>query len=228
MRSRKIGILELVAATAALQNRLAPSFWIDLAVKRQYYSVILQAVSVWSLACGHASHYTTFSGLGQRKDLLPADLDLVFFAAPTQQSMLAYSRAAIFRARGACVVLAGPHARAYPEDCAHHADIVVTDCDRQVVEDIFAGQIDPGSIVACGRLLADLPLVKERAPRSQGSCQSKRHLRQHHSYSQTASNTLLVEKQRISYKLIGHELISRFGEYGFLVPRYCSISASDS
>lgn len=164
MRSRKVGVLELIAATATLHNRLAPSFWFELAVKRQYYSVMPQAVSVWSRARGHDTHYATFFGLGRPEDLLPADLDLVFIAAPTQHCMLAYALAAIFRARGACVVLSGPHARAYPEDCARHADIVVTDCDRRLVEDILAGQVDPGSILACARPLADLPMVEEREP----------------------------------------------------------------
>jgi hypothetical protein len=59
-------------------------------------------------------------------------------------------------------VLAGPHARAYPTDCARHADIVVTDCDRQVVEDILAGHVDLGCIVKSARRLADLPMVEER------------------------------------------------------------------
>lgn len=53
---------------------------------------------------------------------------------------------------------------AHPEDCVRHADIVVTDCDRHLVEDILAGPIGRRSIVANARPLADLPLVEEREP----------------------------------------------------------------
>ncbi len=162
MQKAKVGILELIASTAALHSRLSPSFWIELAIKQQFYSVMPQAVSVWSRMRGHETHYATFYGLGRPEDLLPQDLDLVFLATPTQHSMLAYALAAIFRNRGARVVLAGPHARAYPADCARHADIVVTDCDRLLVEDIIAGRVDSGSIVRSTRALSDLPLVEER------------------------------------------------------------------
>lgn len=161
MRRLKVGILELIASTAALHSRLRPSFWAELAVKRQYYSVMPQAVSVWARARGHDVRYATYLGLGRPEDQLPAGLDLVFMATPTQHSLLAYALCAIFRARGARVVLAGPHARAHPEDCARHADIVVTDCDRQVVEDILSGHYDPGAIAKSGRPLADLPMVEE-------------------------------------------------------------------
>lgn len=162
MRKPKVGVLELIASTAALHSRLKPSFWIELAVKRQYYSVMPQAVSVWARARGCETHYATYLGLGRPEDCLPADLDILFLATPTQHSLLAYALAAIFRARGARVVLGGPHARAFPADCARHADIVVTDCDRQVVDDILSGAIGPGSIVASARPLAELPLVEER------------------------------------------------------------------
>lgn len=164
MRRCRVGVLELIAATAALHSRLRPSFWAEIAIKRQFYSVMPQAVSAWSRMRGHETHYATFYGLGRPEDLLPNDLDIVFLATPTQHSMLAYALTAFFRARGARVVLGGPHARAYPEDCARHADIVVTDCDRQLVEDILAGRIDPGSIVSSARPLAELPLVEEREP----------------------------------------------------------------
>ncbi len=164
MRRGKVGVLELIAATAALHSRLRPSFWAEVAIKRQFYSVMPQAVSAWSRARGHETHYATFYGPGRPEDLLPDDLDIVFIATPTQHSMLAYAVAAIFRARGARVVLAGPHARAYPEDCARHADIVVTECDRQLVEDILAGQFGPGSIVRSARPLTELPMVEEREP----------------------------------------------------------------
>jgi hypothetical protein len=162
MKKAKVGVLELIASTAALHSRLRPSFWFELAIKQQFYSAMPQAVSVWSRMRGHETHYATFYGLGRPEDLLPHELDLVFLATPTQHSMLAYALAALFRGRGARVVLAGPHARAYPADCASHADIVVTDCDRLLVDDIIAGRVDSGSIVRSTRALSDLPLVEER------------------------------------------------------------------
>lgn len=55
MRTSGIGVLELIASTAALHSRLRPSFWAELAVKRQFYSVMPQAVSVWARARGHES-----------------------------------------------------------------------------------------------------------------------------------------------------------------------------
>lgn len=162
MRRLRVGVLELIASTAALHSRARPSFWIELAIKRQFYSVMPQAVSVWARSAGHRVHYATFFGLGRPEDQLPGDLDIVFIATPTQHALLAYALATIFRARGAKVVLAGPHARAFPEDCIRHADIVVTDCDRQLVEDILAKHVDPGAIVKSARSLADLPMVEER------------------------------------------------------------------
>jgi hypothetical protein len=162
MRRLKVGILELIVSTAALHNQLRPSFWAELAIKQQFYSIMPQAVSVWARAKGHDVYYATYFGLGRPEDKLPADLDLVFLATPTQHALLAYALSAICHARGAKVVLAGPHARAYPEDCARHADIVVTECDRQVVEDILAGHVDPGSALRSARPLADLPMVEDR------------------------------------------------------------------
>jgi hypothetical protein len=48
----KVGVLELIASTAALHDRLRPAFWMELAVKRQFYSVMPQAVSVWARRFG--------------------------------------------------------------------------------------------------------------------------------------------------------------------------------
>lgn len=66
---------------------------------------------------------------------MPDGLDILFLSTPTQHAALAYALATIFRRRGVRVVLAGPHARAFPEDCARFGDVVVTTCDRALVED---------------------------------------------------------------------------------------------
>lgn len=158
-----VGVLELIASTAALHNRLNPAFWAELAFKRQLYSVMPQAISVWARHKGCETHYATYLGVGRPEDCVPAGLDVLFVSTPTQHSAIAYAVAAIHRARGTRIVIGGAHARAYPSDCLRHADIVVTDCDRQVIEAILAGEVAPGTIVKSARPLAELPLVEERA-----------------------------------------------------------------
>lgn len=163
-KPKRVGVLELIASTAALNDRLTLSFWAELSVKRQFYSVMPQAVSVWARQSGHQVFYATYSGIGRPDQLLPDDLDFVFISAPTQHCALACALAKIFRANGARIILGGPHARAYPQDCARFADIVVSDCDKLVIMEILAAAIDPGSIVKSKRPLRELPLVEERAP----------------------------------------------------------------
>jgi len=165
----RVGVIELIASTAALFSTLTPAFWIELQVKRQLYSVMPQAVSVWARQRGWQTHYATYAGVGRPEALLPDDLDVVFIATPTQHCALAYVLAVLLRSRGARVVMAGPHARAYPQDCARFADIVVTDCDRRVVDEILSGAVEPGSIVRSARPLVDLPLVEEREPEIRSS-----------------------------------------------------------
>jgi hypothetical protein len=159
-----VGVLELLAHTAALSNRFDPVFWAELPLKRQLYSVMPQAVSVWARQAGCRTFYATHLGLGRVEDALPPDLDLVFIAAPTQHAAVAYAAARVLRRRGTRVALAGPHARAFPQDCARFADIVVTDCDRRVVEEILRCVMPRGTILKSARPLTDLPLVEEREP----------------------------------------------------------------
>lgn len=160
----RVGVLEIIASTAVLNARLRPGFWAELPFKRQLYSVMPQATCAWARRKGCKTFYATYVGLGRPENLLPQDLDLIFIATPTQYCPLAYALAAVYRRRGTSVVLAGPHARAYPEDCLRFADIVVTDCDETVVGAIVDGEVPPGTIVKSARPLADLPLVEERGP----------------------------------------------------------------
>lgn len=163
MRRLKMEILELIASTATLHRQVRRSFRAELAVKRRFCSVMPQAFSVWTRARGHFVRYATFYGLGRAEDRLPGGLDLDFLAAPSQRGLsLAYGLAKIFRARGVRVVPMGPHARARLGDFVHHSDLVVTDFDRQAVDDILERHVDPGSVEASVRPLSDLPMVGVR------------------------------------------------------------------
>jgi len=82
----------------------------------------------------------------------------------SQGSPLAYATSKLFGKRGTLTVIGGPHAKAFPLDCTRYFDLVVTQCDRQLVVDILAGEYDRGEIIASGRMLDSLPSVQERWP----------------------------------------------------------------
>lgn len=158
---KKVGVVELIAYTVS-------SEWLSLAAvkrfKRQFYSVMPQVVSVWCRELGHDVTYASYYGQADPLSLLPDDLDVVFVAASTQASALAYALAKIYRRRGALTVLGGPHAKCFPDDSARFFDIVVKRCDKDVVADIVAGVVDRRSIIDCGRPLTSFPSVEERLP----------------------------------------------------------------
>jgi len=131
---------------------------------KQYASLTPQAVSVWCRQLGHETFYATYNGLGQLEQRLPRDLDVVFLSCYTQPSALAYALAKIYRRAGARTVIGGPHAKAFPLDCARFFDVVVKECDKSLVADILAGRFAPGSIVSSAKPFDDLPPVEERMP----------------------------------------------------------------
>ncbi|HWP36426.1 MAG TPA: hypothetical protein VNL18_02620 [Gemmatimonadales bacterium] len=157
----RVGILDLlvpsVAHTAveALHNRL---------FKRQLASITPQAIAAWCRQLGHEAHYATYYGQSDPGDLLPRDAQVVFIAAFTQASALAYALAKRFRQAGALTVIGGPHARAFPLDCLRFFDLVVQDCDKDLIDDILRGSFDPPLIVSSGRALREIPSVAERLP----------------------------------------------------------------
>jgi radical SAM superfamily enzyme YgiQ (UPF0313 family) len=61
-------------------------------------------------------------------------------------------------------VIGGPHAKAFPVDCLRFFDIVVTMCDEELIADILAGHVDPGSVAASEHPFDDVPTVEERMP----------------------------------------------------------------
>ena len=156
----RIGVIELLKASPARGHlqRLYTRFII-----KQYASVMPQAVSVWCRELGHEVHYATYYGQEDPRALLPRDLDLVFIATYTQASALAYALARVFRREGVTTVAGGHHAKSFPADCLRFFDVVVLDCDRQLIGELLA---DPprGSIVSSGRTLKELPSVEQRMP----------------------------------------------------------------
>ena len=131
---------------------------------KQYASITPQAIAVWCRQMGHHTFYATYYGLGDPKRALPDDLDVVFIASYSQASGLAYALAKLFRRDGALAVIGGPHAKAFPRDCARFFDVVVLDCDRDLIADIVGGGVARGTLAASARPFDDVPTVEERLP----------------------------------------------------------------
>jgi radical SAM superfamily enzyme YgiQ (UPF0313 family) len=157
----RIGIIDIVSETllGGRMGRIYGTYF-----RRQFMSIMPQAVAVWCRALGHDVHYATYWGQVDPLSLVPGDADVVFVLSYTQSSALAYGLAAALKRRGALTVLGGPHARSFPTDCARFFDIVVKDCDRTLIDDILRRRFDPPAIVSSGRPLTEFPSVEERMP----------------------------------------------------------------
>jgi hypothetical protein len=131
--------------------------------RKQFVSIMPQIVSVWCRQLGHDVTYATYYGQNFPERLVPDDTDVIFISSYTQASALAYALAELFRRRGTLTIIGGPHARSFPTDCQRAFDIVVRNCDRNLVADILNGRIDPPAIVDSGHQLSDFPSVEERA-----------------------------------------------------------------
>jgi hypothetical protein len=82
----------------------------------------------------------------------------------TKECALSYALAKLYRREGTITVIGGPHAKSFPEDCLRFFDLVVTQCDQELVADILGGQYDFNSIISSGRTLTSLPSLEERMP----------------------------------------------------------------
>ncbi|WP_431903150.1 B12-binding domain-containing radical SAM protein [Amycolatopsis thermoflava] len=136
---------------------------------KQFAGITPQAISVWCRRQGHETFYATYYGLGDPHRLLPRDLDVVFIACYTQVSHLAYALAKLYRRAGVRTVIGGPHAKAFPVDCLRFFDLVVGECDAELISGILAGQYDPGSVISAARPFDDVPTVAERMPEIRAS-----------------------------------------------------------
>jgi radical SAM superfamily enzyme YgiQ (UPF0313 family) len=132
--------------------------------RQQFMSIMPQTIAVWCSEAGHDVHYRTYWGQEEPLKLVPNDVDILFVSSYTQSSAVAYAIATFFRRRGTLTVLGGPHARAFPTDCARFFDIVVQECDRALLDDILRGHVDPPAIVSSGRSPTEFPSVEERMP----------------------------------------------------------------
>jgi hypothetical protein len=157
----QVGILELLVSTTTGEWRTSVA---ATALRRQFYSIMPQAIAVWCRQLGHRVHYAVHYGQADPKTLLPNDLDIVFISTSTQNSALACALAKLYRRDKVMTVIGGPHAKCFPESCAHYFDIVVKECDRQLIEEILARRVDPPAVVTSGRVLKDIASVQERLP----------------------------------------------------------------
>ena len=157
----KVGIIDILADSP-------PTGWrtglYNFHYRRQLMGIMPQVISVWCRQLGHDVAYTTYYGQKDPLRLLPDELDVLFVSSYTQASGLAYALAKVFRQRGTLTVIGGAHARSFPTDCLRFFDLVVRDCNRELVEDILLGRYDPPAAITCGRPLADFPSVEERMP----------------------------------------------------------------
>ncbi len=131
---------------------------------KQYASVMPQAIAVWCRQLGHEVFYASHYGHGDPKKFLPNDLDVVFITGITMSSAMSYALAKLYRRERTLTVIGGPHAKAFPDDCLRYFDLVVLQCDKQLIADILSGAYEPESVISSGRTLTELPSVAERMP----------------------------------------------------------------
>lgn len=159
----KIGVLELLAGTVSHADRYCVTTP-NLEIRRQYASVMPQAVAVWCRQLGHEVTYATYYGKGDPRRCLPSGLDVVFLSCCTHASALAYALAKLYRQEKITTILGGPHAKSFPEDASRFFDVVVGECDRELVGDLLKQPVSRGMQVSSGRPLRDIPCVEERLP----------------------------------------------------------------
>lgn len=166
MAPLRVGVLDVLALPAR-----RPTQWLyDLFLSRLFASITPQVISVWCRRLGHETFYSTYYGVGDPGRRLPDDLDIVFLSAYTQASPLAYALARRYRRAGVTTVLGGPHARCFPGDSLRFFDLVVDQCDEELVADILAGRFAPGSLVSSDRPFREVPPVAERLPEIRAGC----------------------------------------------------------
>lgn len=161
----RVGILDILARPS--HGAVGAAY--DTLLTKQFAGITPQAVAVWCRRLGHETFYAVYYGRGDAHRLLPPDLDVVFIASYTQVSPIAYALAAIYRAAGTRTVIGGPHAKAFPADCLRFFDVVVQECDQDLVADVVAGHVDPGSVISARRPFDDVPTVEERMPEIRAS-----------------------------------------------------------
>lgn len=161
----RVGILDILT----LPSRHPADILYHFTLTKQFASITPQAISVWCRQLGHESFYATYFGVGNIQRSLPTDLDVVFISCYTQASPLAYAFSKIYRKAGVQTIIGGPHAKAFPADCARFFDLVVKECDKNLLTDILDGYFEPGSVISSPQPFADVPTVEERMPEIRSS-----------------------------------------------------------
>jgi len=161
----RIGIIDLLDHRATALGQYADR----LLVKKQYANLVPQAISVWCRRMGHRVHYATYYGIGDPVARLPGDLDIVFVSTHTALAPLAYGLSKLHRMDGVRTVIGGPHAKCFPDHCLRHFDLVVLQCDEELIAGIVNGQFAPGSIIASEKPFDDMPTIEQRLPEIRAS-----------------------------------------------------------
>jgi len=162
---KRIGVLELnTNQTTNPAKRI-----VNLMERKQYVGVMPQVVAVWCRQLGCEVHYTAYYGNGDPMDQLPRDLDLVFISTCSLTAPLAYALSKAYRMEGIRTVCGGPHAKGYPHDALRYFDLVVLECDRDLIADIVADRFAPQSIISSPKPSTDLPTLEERLPEIKAS-----------------------------------------------------------
>lgn len=162
---KKIGILELCGSKATdLSDHIH-----GLLERKQNVSVTPQAISVWCRQMGHQVHYAAYFGIGDPKDKLPNDLDIVFISSHSYLAPLAYALSKVYRMEGVLTVIGGAHAKSFPRDALRYFDLVVLDCDKALLTDIIGGHFEPHSIISSPKPYDDTPTIEERMPEIRAS-----------------------------------------------------------
>lgn len=163
---KTIGILDLSGSPIAtnLPERLG-----GLLEKKQFVNPTAQAISVWCRQLGHSVFYATYYGLGDPKKRLPDNLDIVFLSAHSNSAPLAYALSKAYQLDGARTVIGGPHAKSFPRDALRYFDLVVLECDKELIADIIADRYAPHSIISSRKPYEDLPTIEERLPEIRAS-----------------------------------------------------------
>lgn len=162
---KQIGILELLTG----QAKTVREHTVHFLLKKQFISITPQAISVWCRQMGHHVHYATYYGIGDPEQNLPKDLDILFLSAPTYLAPLAYALAKIYRKRGVRTVIGGAHAKSFPQDCLRYFDLVVLQCDRELIATVINDEFAPGTAISSPKPYDEPPTVEERLPEIKAS-----------------------------------------------------------
>lgn len=156
----KIGVLDLLSPKVSRNWRQMPYAYL---LMKQYASIMPQIISCWCRELNHTVFYRTYFGQEDPKKLLPNDLDVVFISTYTQGSTLAYALAKLYRTGKTLTVIGGPHAKQFPADCLRFFDIVVRNCNKNLIADVLKDK-PQGQIVNSTHTLQDIPSVQDRLP----------------------------------------------------------------